>query len=182
VHQHATQIAAALIAAAPARYHAASVKLTGEPSGKYKIGKGGYRAVTLVQITAAKRSGVVAALFGTDLPAPGADLCAAHRDLGIEGATVTGCRTVDVGGTAVRVVSATDPATGQVLSATRYLGGGYLVVSASQGIRAYRVSHAGDDEWIWEVAVNPRHEQPLAELPFTADRLAALALDPALLP
>jgi len=189
VKEHASQIARALIGAVPAGYAAASVKLAGdtEPADKYKtrvsITKGGYRAVTLVRITAAKRSGVVAAVFGTDLPAPraGADLCAAHRDLAIEGATITGCRMVDVGGTGVRVVSGADPGTGRVMSATRYLDGGYVVVSVSQGVRTYRLSPVGD-QWIWEVAVNPRNEEALAELPLTADRLAALAADPALLP
>ncbi len=189
VKEHASQIARALIGAVPAGYAAASVKLAGdtEPAEKYKtrvsINKGGYRAVTLVRITAAKRSGVVAAVFGTDLPAPqaGADLCAAHRDLAIEGATITGCRMVDIGGTGVRVVSGTDPGIGRVLSATRYLDGGYVVVSVSQGVRTYRLSPVGDT-WIWEVAVNPRNEKALAEMPLSADRLAALAADPALLP
>lgn len=190
VEKHSTRIAGALINAVPTGYQAAPVKLTGagaEQPDVYTvrvgIPKGGYRAITLVRVSTERGSGVVAAVYGTDLPTPGAgaDLCGAHQDLGIEGATITACWTASVGGTPVRLVSGIDPGVGAVMTATRYLRGGYVVVSASQGMRAYRVSPAGET-WIWEVAVNPRHEKALAELPFTADRLGALAMDPTLLP
>lgn len=187
VDKQSPKIARALIAAVPIGYAAAPVQPPGEKESAYSvkvaIGKGGYRAVTLVRITEQRGSGVVAAVFGTDLPIPTAqaDLCGAHQDLGIEGATITGCETVDTGGAVVRVVRGTDPGTGDVMSALRFLDGGYLVVSASQGMRAYRVSPEGD-AWTWEVAVNPRHEKALAALPFTAAQLAALTVDPALIP
>jgi hypothetical protein len=172
--------------AVPAGYQVSAVQQTGKPdvyTVHVGIPKGGYRAITLVRVSAERGSGVVAAVYGTDLPAPGAgaDLCGAHQDLGIEGATITGCWIASIAGTPIRLVSGTDPGVGQVMTATRFLRGGYVVVSASQGIRAYRVSPVGET-WIWEVAVNPRHEKALANLPFTAESLAELAMDPTLLP
>ena len=190
VDRHSTNIAKTLITAVPDGYKATSLKLTDYRAkvpmtyvARIAVGEGGYRAVTLVRVSAERGSGVVAAVFGTDLPAPAADAdpCQAHADLGIEGAVIERCEIVTVGGATVRLVTGRDPGVGRVMSATRYLRGGYLVVSASQGVRAYRIRPAGG-AWIWEVVVNPLHERALSELPFTADRLAALALDPALLP
>jgi hypothetical protein len=197
VDRHSTDIAKTLITAVPDGYtavpdgyKATSLKLTDYRAkvpmtfvARIAIGEGGYRSVTLVRVSAERGSGVVAAVFGTDLPAPAADAdaCQSHADLGIEAAVIEHCEIVTVDGATVRLVTGRDPGVGRVMSATRYLRGGYVVVSASQGVRAYRISPAGE-AWIWEVAVNPLHERALSELPFTADRLAALALDPALLP
>jgi hypothetical protein len=149
------------------------------------IAKGTYRTVMLVRVNQAQGSGIVAAVIGNDVPAPGtgADPCAARLDTGIEGATIDSCEMTTVNGTPVRIVTGTDPGVGKVMSATRYLRGGYVIISASQGVRAYRMTPAGSkDSWTWEVAVNPRHERALSMMPFTPAELAALAADPALLP
>jgi hypothetical protein len=193
VDKHATKTARALIGAVPPGYTATSVKLNGDAYTpfegtwlKYSLSKGAYRAITLVRMSRDDGSGAIAAILGTDLPTPsaGADLCAANLDLGIEGATVDRCETATVDGVRVRLVSGTDPGVGRVLSALRYLRGGYVVVTASQGMRAYRVT-AGDTpqtSWLWEVAVNPLHEKALSELPVTTGDLSALAAGPGLLP
>lgn len=192
IEKHSTSIAQALMDAVPAGYDAVPAKLNGDdaqPPESYTlrqtITKGAYRTVTLVRVSRAQGAGIIAAVIGNDAPAPGpgADPCAARLDTGIEGATIDSCWLININGATVRLVTGTDPGVGKVMSATRYLDGGYVVVSASQGVRAYRITPAGADKaGVWEVAVNPQHERPLSTMPLTVTELAALATDPALLP
>ncbi|WP_027341430.1 hypothetical protein [Hamadaea tsunoensis] len=180
-------IAGALIRAVPPGYRAAPMSLEGleiPAAAAYTVrtdARGGFRAVVAVRVRDQNRVGVVGVLYGTDLAAP-KDPCATDLGLGIEGSTISGCRMVTVGGVPVRVVTAAGPGTGAVLSATRYLSGGYLVVTASQGIRAYQVAADGGDANTWYVATNPHNEPPLTGLPFTAESLAGLAAGPTLIP
>lgn len=192
VKKHSTSIAQTLMDAVPAGYDAAPAKLDGDgPQAPetYTLQlagtKGAYRTVTLVRVGKGQSAGVVAAVIGNDVPAPGpgADPCAALLDTGIEGATIDSCQMITINGASVRLVTGTDPSVGQVMSATRYLDGGYVTISASQGVRAYRVTPAGGGEaGVWEVAVNPLNERSLSTMPFTATELAALATAPGLLP
>ena len=193
VDKHAMQTARALIGAVPSGYQAGPVKLNGDwyaPASAYEvksfIRKGGYRSVTLVRVSDGRGSGAIASVVGTDLPVPSADadLCAANQDLGIEGARIDKCETVTIDGTRVRVVTGTDRQTGRVMSALRYLRDGYIAVTASQGMRAYKVTEGStpEDAWTWEVAPNPLHEKALGTMPFAAGDLATLAASPELLP
>lgn len=187
VGAHTRQLRDLLTAAVPAGYAAHPVNVAGGVSPYSRRGDirpGGYRTITLVQVTRDGGAGTLGLLFGNDVPAPGVDPCATNRDLGIEGATVHGCRVVTVDGVPVRVVTGTQPGLGQVISVVRYLDGGYLLVSFSQGTRSYwiKLADGPGDVSLWEVAVNPTSERALRTMPFTADQLAALASNPAVLP
>lgn len=205
VDRHSASIARTLIDVVPPDYQAVSVGLTGEPAEPPTVytarldGNGAYRAIALVRITDQHGAGMISAVYGndlpavplhwTDLPSPVAEVgsptapvdvtepCSTHLDLGIEGATATYCGMRIVGDVPVRVVTGTDPGGAIVMSATRYLRGGYVVVSASQALRTYQVGAL-----LWQAGVNPNQVPPLFEPPFTPDQLARLAASPNLLP
>jgi hypothetical protein len=172
VDQHSTSIARTLINHVPSGYQAIAVTSSGEPADPpvaYTVplnSSGAYRAITLVRISDQRGSGMISAVYGNDLPGPGTetlgpvdranppasasttDACSTNVDLGIEGATHTTCTLVMVDAIPVRLVTATGPG-GAVMSATRYLRGGYVVVAASQSLRTYgsRAALSGRSRW-----------------------------------
>jgi len=190
-HAHAGSVDEILADAVPAGFDAEPATLTGTASAHgpvsfawaVDVAKGHYRELSLVRVTKAAGVGLLMAVVGNDGPTieRGTDLCTAMPTLGIEGATNLTCDVVDTDGVRVRVVTGTAGALGDVISAVRFIHGGYVEVVVSQGLRAYR-QKATSTGAIWQISVNPAGEPILDALPLTARQLAALAAEPGLLP
>ncbi|MFD0742190.1 hypothetical protein ACFQ1L_10155 [Phytohabitans flavus] len=104
----------------------------------------------------------------------GADLCAP---------VTLPCEVITVNGVPIMVTREHDAERGEVISAVRYLDGGHLFVSSAQGLAPYvpdgnRPPDAADNQ----PGEKEEHRPPLAAPPLTAQQVAALAADPAMLP
>ncbi|MCU7724400.1 hypothetical protein ODJ79_11800 [Actinoplanes sp. KI2] len=154
------------------------------------IGKDGgalLAANTSVLVSKDGRVGWLAADIVNDgKPVPAGDLCGpeiAKRNGDQPG---TFCKTVDVNGTAIRVTrehwTNTAPEI-DVITATRYLRNGALSITESRSVPDFQ----SEKDQLPPDAVNkhPKRQTPTSALGdwfLTADQLAALAADPAMLP
>ena len=116
-----------------------------------------------------------AAILGDGNPVPTGDLCA-------QPGTGRDCRVIDVAGVPVAVWHEDDGEGGDVLVARRHLQGGYLMVVAQRRVPVYSADVTLPPD---AVAGRPQGETgrpALAAAFIDADRLAALAGNPAMLP
>jgi hypothetical protein len=128
-------------------------------------------AGAVVRVVATPREGrLFAYLVHDDRAVPGDDLCMAGlvRASGSPGT----CTVRVVKGVQIRVIVAADAAHGQVIEATRFLSGGWLIVGAAQGPSPGPREYTGVDA----------HTLPLAVPLLDPAGVAALAADPATLP
>ncbi len=92
-------------------------------------------------------------------------------------------RVITVDGTPIRVSTGTRPDVGEVMIATRVLAGGFLAVITQQGTPVYEpdTDNPPPDARHRPSSVHHDHRPPLATSPLTAEQLAALAANPAML-
>lgn len=123
---------------------------------------------------------MAAILYDGEQP-PTGDLCSPEL---FESETNAGlpCEVITVNGVPIQVTRQHDPEYGEVISATRFLDGGVLLVSSWQGIPSYEP----DGDLPPDAARTRRdgdpHRPPLTDPPLSARQVAELAADPAMLP
>jgi hypothetical protein len=194
---HGRQIAAVLSAALPPGYTLTTWPGRGAMTDVYAWlvvspadGRptGHYVAIAPMQVGKDGRQGELSVLVSEDgVPAPTADLCSAPvsgrvgRMVDDPAATGARCQVLTIAGTLVRVVTEHDAQRGEVVTATRFLRDGLVVVSSAQGVR-----NPGQDEDVPPDAVRGGRvngwRPPLARPVFTAAQVAAIAANPDLLP
>jgi hypothetical protein len=137
--------AAALIAAVPAGYTAAAEWDSTDPvfvwlyAGDHPSPSptSQYISITNVVVSKAGHEGLLASIMRRDnVPAPTGDLCSAEvtsRVASTLAGATQNCQVIDVNGVSVRVSSGHEPDLGDVVTAVRFLDGGYLAVQASEG-------------------------------------------------
>jgi hypothetical protein len=110
------------------------------------------------------------------------DLCAAQPDAAQDDPAQLSCEVLDVGGVPVRVTTERDAERGLVVVGTRFLRGGFLMVSSAQGVPVYEPeTDLPPDAPSWRKGEAPR-KPPLTAPPLTAYEVAVIAADPAMLP
>jgi hypothetical protein len=149
-------------------------------------GEPAVNALAILRITSRGREGTLVAYITEDRkPDPTGDLCAGDVADRVR-TTAESCRVIAVGGTQIRITTATYPAAGRSTSATLFLGNGWLTVTEHLGSLvpsdftdplppdANAAGMAGNG---MEGTRNP----PLTDLPFTPQDLAEICASPALL-
>lgn len=147
-------------------------------------GRDAYVSFTLVVVNAGERKGLVWAVMVRDNQPQPADRCGtatAERLARYHRTSTENCRTINIGGTLMRVTS-DGPDRGQTMTATRFLANGFVTIRVDQGVPEYPATFLPEDApRIWSVERTGPHPA-LAALPLNPFQLAELAADPDLLP
>ncbi|MGN9911642.1 hypothetical protein ACTMTJ_29290 [Phytohabitans sp. LJ34] len=139
-------------------------------------------AYTQVEIAAGGGEGQLMAVILYDgKKAPSGDLCAPEH-AGSKADAALPCEVVTVNGVPVKVTRQHDPEYGEVISAVRFLDGGELMVSSWQGIPSYEPDGNLPPDAVDKQPEGDDHRPPLADPPLSAQQVAELAADPAMLP
>jgi len=194
VDARAAQRGALLLAAVPAGLTGRLQQLSSDgPAATWQFGDTAqYASDVDVVITSGPADGLLQLEIRGGLTGLGDDVCAAAAAnavaavLSVPVAELGPCDTLRVDGVQIRVSSAHDPDRGDVNTAIRLLDGGLLVVEAQQGIPA----HGADGNLPPDAAIHPADGQHtilggwpfLPAVPLTTDQLAAIAVNPGLLP
>jgi hypothetical protein len=183
-HSHA--LAAVLKAAVPPGYTVANVNGLSDDKTVYsrklrlKPNEKLLSAFTQVKIAAGGGEGQLKAVIMYDgKPYPKGDLCSPKLP-GAEPALP--CEVVTVDGVQIKVTRDHNADEGEVIVAVRFLEGGRLIVSSSQGIGQYEPDGALPPDAVNKKPGGDEHRPPLAEPPLSAPQVAELAADPAMLP
>jgi len=185
-HAHGPAIARLLVAAVPPGYatrpwlgdrYAAATWFT-DP------GMAMYVSSTSLVVSAGGREGMLSATIGdNDQPVPTGDLCsAAVTHLGAT--ALSHCEVVTVNGEPIVVTTSHEENYGDVRAATRFLQGGYLTVRLSRAVPVFETEDERPPD-AGKAAHGPAttdSRPPLTELPLSAQQLAELAGNPAMLP
>jgi hypothetical protein len=183
------RVLALLTAATPAGY-TASRPYPDEPTSAWTLHERpgpGYAMLTYALVSAGSGQGELTAFVHADgKPVPTGDPCSAGviADLRARQGDGAGtCQAVTIGGVPIQVVTTHDAERGEVVTATRFVRGGVVQVIAAQGTPVYVSGdpHPSDAPKGGSRSVPP-HQPALASQPFTAQALATLAADPALVP
>lgn len=139
-------------------------------------------AYTQVEIAADGGEGQLMAVVLYDgKPYPTGDLCS-PRLAGSSTDAALPCEVVTVNGVQIKVTREHDAERGEVIAATRYLDGGQLMVSSWQGIARWEPEGNLPPDAVDTRPDPDEHRPPLAAPPLTAQQVAELAADPAMLP
>jgi hypothetical protein len=185
-HGHA--MAAVLKAAVPPGYTVTKVKGLSDDRKVYsrtlrlKPNESLLAAHTRVEIAAGGGKGqLMAVIMYNGDRYPEGDLCSPK----LAGSSVDAalpCEVVTVNGVQIKVTREHDAERGEDVVAIRYLEGGYLMVSSAQGIARYQPDGNLPPDAVDTKPSEEEHRPPLAEPPLTAQQVAELAADPAMLP
>ncbi|HLT09466.1 MAG TPA: hypothetical protein VK028_01505 [Micromonosporaceae bacterium] len=183
---HGARMSAVLIGAVPDGHTTGRVETFSDdpvvhPSGS-ELGDGRAQLLSaaVVRVFAGGGQGQLFAYLVHDgRPAPKADPCAEDAALPRDGR----CEVRWVGEVPIRVVTTTGEGRGRVVEATRFLDGGRLVVAAWQGVPVDWLDYPDAERWSRAVAGEAVWSRPPLPAPLLdADRVAAIAADPAMLP
>ncbi|MBO0868403.1 MAG: hypothetical protein J2P15_07540 [Micromonosporaceae bacterium] len=149
-----------------------------------------YSSVIPLLISAGGRQGELVSAFNVDWrPAPTGDLCSAAVSARLSGLVDdpavpdTNCQVVMVAGVPVRVSTEHDATRGDVMIATRSLDGGWLTITAQEGVPAYHPDgQVQAFKYGGQTVSEPPHHPPLTRPIFTVAQIAAIAGNPGLLP
>lgn len=183
---HGAKMAAVLIGAAPDGHTTGRVETFSDdpvvhPSGtEWGDGRSRLLAAAVVRVFADGGQGQLFAYLVHDgRAAPEADLCAPD----VASPAIENCEVRWVGGVPIRVVSTAGSGRGRMIEATRFLDGGRLVVAAWQGVPVDWLDYPEAERWSRAVAGEAVWSRPPLPAPLLdADRVAAIAADPAMLP
>ena len=188
-HAHGRQIAQILLDAVPPGFEAAPEYSTedGDPTSTWMLESpsNAYVSTTSIVVSDGGREGLLQAFILRDgKPALGGDLCSnevADRIDPILG-SATVCQVVVVGGVPIRVTSRNDPDIGATVTAVRLLQGGLLAVMSAQGRWTFDSSDELPPDAARSPAAAPATAPDLTSPVFTAEQVAAIAGNPAMLP
>lgn len=139
-------------------------------------------AVAQVEIGAGGGEGQLMAVVLYDgKPYPKGDLCSPQL-AGSKADAALPCEVVTVNGVQIKVTRSHDAEYGEVISAVRYLDGGELMVSSWQGLPRYEPDGNVPPDAVNRKPEGDQHRPPLADPPLSAQQVAELAADPAMLP
>jgi hypothetical protein len=189
---HGREVARVLAAAVPAGYAVNVVDLspgTDSPASTWYLRPvpGGYVSGTRLVVSAGGGEGELVALITADGNEPPAgDVCAADVSSRFARDHSTGdftCEAVTVDGVQVRVVTERLPDVGEVVTATMFLRGGFVMVVSQQGVRPYEPDGQVPPDARDRGTPTGQERKPALNTPMlTWQQVAAIAANPALLP
>jgi len=139
-------------------------------------------AYTQVEIAAGGGEGqLMAAILYDGRPYPNGDLCS-PKLAGSAADAALPCEVFTVNGVQIKVTRSQNAEYGEVISAVRYLDGGELMVSSWQGIPRHEPDGNLPPDAVNKKPRDGVHHPPLADPPLSAQQVAELAAEPAMLP
>jgi|KBSSwiStaDraftv2_1062776.scaffolds.fasta_scaffold318603_1 hypothetical protein len=191
---HGRNLMNELLARVPSKYAATSLvnyadaPATFDPTRNEGADPYAINAIAVVRITTQGKEGTLTAYIARDKkPDPAGDLCAPGVATRV-GVPAWTCGVITIGGRNIRVTTATYPYSGRSISATLFLGDGWLTVTEHLGAilppdftdplppDANPPAMAGNDP-----GAAPRNPA-LTDLPFTAPQLAEICAAPVMVP
>ena len=168
---HGRDMALLMMAAVPSEFAAVPETTFSDSSAPPSSAGTQILSGAVVRVFTGPREGQLYAYLVRDgQPPPGGDLCAISLRPSVQASGR--CETRSAAGVTIRVVSYVDSKRGRVVEATRFLRGGWLIVGASQGVSTDLQRFLGPGVY--------QPDGPLPDPPLGADRVAALAADPAM--